>query len=294
MANKFEKKEWEDRQSQYPSRRRLTPTNIENVYEVERAEGDVTEPGNAFDANNMNDMENRIYDAFSKLDGTDITVLDKNNVFSKTLLEDVLIELFTYASNGKTLIANAIGGSASAKFKELADLAGSIKTDRDNGKTLIANAIGETRNGTASASESFSYLADRIILDKMSFWGGSVGGSSGFQLQISTMGTTSRAHVSKDFGFLPNRILITSATINFGGRKSSQTQSELSTISFPIYSGITSDIGKFPTIGTCTIDNISKNGFDIIMKSNYVSSYYDIIVLSLYVLSSAYIYAFKV
>lgn len=198
MANKFEKKEWVDRQSQYPSRRKLTETTIENVYEVERAEGEVTEPGNAFDAQNMNDLEDRIFAALGSLDGADITILDRNNLFTKTNLEDVLVELFMYASNGKTLIANAIGGSPGSTFQALSELAGAIKSDRDNGKTLIANAvggsasmsfsqlavladtsnikktiasaIGNTKSGTPTGNESIEELANFIKNDKLSFY----------------------------------------------------------------------------------------------------------------------------
>ena len=35
----FEKKVWNDRQSEHPARRRLTPTENDNEYEISRAEG---------------------------------------------------------------------------------------------------------------------------------------------------------------------------------------------------------------------------------------------------------------
>ena len=41
----FEKKVWNDRQSEHPARRRLTPTENDNEYEVSRAEGLVMEEG---------------------------------------------------------------------------------------------------------------------------------------------------------------------------------------------------------------------------------------------------------
>lgn len=46
----FEKKVWNDRQSEHPARRRLTPTENDNEYEISRAEGLVMEEGDAFDA----------------------------------------------------------------------------------------------------------------------------------------------------------------------------------------------------------------------------------------------------
>lgn len=241
MANKFEKKEWVDRQSQYPSRRKLTATTIENVYEVDRAEGEVTEPGNAFDAQNMNDLEDRIYSALGTLDGTDISILDKTNIFTKTNLEDVLVELFMYASNGKTLIANAIGGSASSTFQVLANLAASIKKDRDNGKTLIANAIGggavakdsfselaqyiiigksqianavgDTKSGRLSGKESFSAIANFILSNKCSF---SADGST-YIIGESFPGDNElwEKRINFNFGFTPNRIATIGPDIAF-------------------------------------------------------------------------------
>lgn len=49
----FEKKVWNDRQSEHPARRRLTPTENDNEYEISRAEGLVMEEGDAFDGGNQ-------------------------------------------------------------------------------------------------------------------------------------------------------------------------------------------------------------------------------------------------
>ena len=56
----FTKKTWKDRQSEHPTRRVLNPTGTTNTYDVSRAEGLVMEDGDAFDASNMNDLENRV------------------------------------------------------------------------------------------------------------------------------------------------------------------------------------------------------------------------------------------
>ena len=208
MANKFEKKEWVDRQSQYPSRRKLTATTIENVYEVERAEGEVTEPGNAFDALNMNDLEARIYAALGSLDGSDIAILDRNNLFTKTNLEDVLVELFTYASNGKILIANAIGGDAVAS-NTFSVLAQKIIS----GKSQIASAVGATKSGSLTGTESFANIARFISENKCSF---SADGSvyvAGENFPANNELWEKR--ISFDFGFTPNRIATSGPSINF-------------------------------------------------------------------------------
>lgn len=62
----YEKKTWENRQSEFPNRRTLAPVDgQENTYDVTRAEGLVMEEGDAFDQESMNDLENRIYSGFA-------------------------------------------------------------------------------------------------------------------------------------------------------------------------------------------------------------------------------------
>ena len=56
----FVKKTWVDRQSEYPTRRVLTPTGANHEYDVSRSEGVILEKGDAFDAATMNDLEQRI------------------------------------------------------------------------------------------------------------------------------------------------------------------------------------------------------------------------------------------
>lgn len=57
----YSKKTWVDRNVEHPSRRKLSPVSGENnIYDVVRAEGTITDPGDAFNAETMNDLENRI------------------------------------------------------------------------------------------------------------------------------------------------------------------------------------------------------------------------------------------
>ena len=64
----FTKKTWMDRYVEHPSRRKLTPVSgEENVYDVTRSEGSVITPGEAFNAENMNDLEARISEAYTDL-----------------------------------------------------------------------------------------------------------------------------------------------------------------------------------------------------------------------------------
>ena len=79
----FEKKTWKNRVSDFPNRRMLTDTNSNStVYTVARYEGNVSEEGDAFNAENMNDLEGRIDEvlgnaAFS-VEGDKVYVIFKN------------------------------------------------------------------------------------------------------------------------------------------------------------------------------------------------------------------------
>lgn len=62
----FVKKTWQARISEYPNRRTITDENgVTKPVTVGRAEGVVTQEGDGFTASNMNDLEQRIYNAFS-------------------------------------------------------------------------------------------------------------------------------------------------------------------------------------------------------------------------------------
>lgn len=73
----FVKKTWKDRIVQYANRRLLTKSGgeVEQVT-VTRDEGAISEAGDQFNASNMNDLENRVKDAF---DNVDTALSDKAN-----------------------------------------------------------------------------------------------------------------------------------------------------------------------------------------------------------------------
>lgn len=62
----FVPKTWKDRISEYPNRRTINDGVVTKVVTVARDEGTVTEAGDAFNASNMNDLEQRISDAISQ------------------------------------------------------------------------------------------------------------------------------------------------------------------------------------------------------------------------------------
>lgn len=56
----FNKKVWKDRISEYPNRRTINDGYVTKSVTVGRDEGTITEEGDAFNASNMNDLEDRI------------------------------------------------------------------------------------------------------------------------------------------------------------------------------------------------------------------------------------------
>ena len=66
----FVKKTWKDRIAEFPTRRRLTKEdNTSELVTVAREEGTLSQEGDAFSAENMNDLENRIDAEFTALNG---------------------------------------------------------------------------------------------------------------------------------------------------------------------------------------------------------------------------------
>lgn len=56
----FIKKIWKNRESEHPLRRKLIQSDVTDEFDVVRAEGKITQRGDPFDADSMNDLEERI------------------------------------------------------------------------------------------------------------------------------------------------------------------------------------------------------------------------------------------
>ena len=114
----FIKKTWVDRVTQYPTRRVLTAVSgEENTYDVTRAEGTITAEGDAFNATNMNDFEERIENAFvvtTKIlnaGATSITI-ENSDISSNSVLS---IYTSIYGVNPETVTVGS--GSVTLTFK---------------------------------------------------------------------------------------------------------------------------------------------------------------------------------
>lgn len=82
----FAKKTWKDRIAEFPTRRRLTKEdNTSELVTVAREEGTLSQEGDAFSAENMNDLESRIDAEFTELNGKLANKIDSNRfVMSNT------------------------------------------------------------------------------------------------------------------------------------------------------------------------------------------------------------------
>lgn len=113
----FISKLWKDRVSDYPNKRKLTKEDgTSETVTVERAEGDIVVAGDAFNAENMNDLETRIQNGFKAVEQAQ-TELNENNA----------IETLLYTSNVSNYFmqfykqGNRVWGSAFTKTTVFSD-----------------------------------------------------------------------------------------------------------------------------------------------------------------------------
>lgn len=163
----FEKKVWNDRQSEHPARRRLTPTENDNEYEVSRAEGLVMEEGDAFDATTMNDLENRVAKAFAEYDPAELGAVN------------VTVQLYTCKKEGK--VYQLTGSGAVGRCK--------IPAAWASGDTWTVNGTTVPAYCGADAVDDDTIVAGRWALftfdgTQLNFNGG--GGLSASKLALAT------------------------------------------------------------------------------------------------------------
>ena len=89
----FVKKTWKDRIAEFPTRRRLTKEdNTSELVTVAREEGTLSQEGDAFSAENMNDLENRSDAEFTEVNGKlGLLKVTTNNQLTITSQESVVL-----------------------------------------------------------------------------------------------------------------------------------------------------------------------------------------------------------
>ena len=132
----FVKKTWKDRIAEFPTRRRLTKEdNTSELVTVAREEGTLSQEGDAFSAENMNDLENRIDAEFTAVNGKlenlvkskDYSVTTNNNGIGTILLDGYCIGFSNNQGYAMSLVGNQ-GVGATFIFKTASGSVGSNKT----------------------------------------------------------------------------------------------------------------------------------------------------------------------
>ena len=118
----FVKKTWKDRIAEFPTRRRLTKEdNTSELVTVAREEGTLSQEGDAFSAENMNDLENRIDAEFTAVNGKlnrfgNLNVKSTNNgslpnIIQKNGFYLIVAKRWTVADAGIVCLCDWVDGS---------------------------------------------------------------------------------------------------------------------------------------------------------------------------------------
>ena len=221
----YAKKTWVDRVSENPNRRTLTLVSQDGnsqIVDVTRTEGEVSKEGDAFNAENMNDLETRVENALSeKLDGQKLES-DKDAILAKTeadgsapdcyaikLLYDELKKL---VADGKKKLADAISAqgittaSADMSFDDLAAAITSTGSGRYSGGYNAGYAKGKEDGNAAGSQSGYNqgYAAGKS--DGISYADGRVNGNSqsyiaGYNAGVPAGKSAASAQVSASCGW---------------------------------------------------------------------------------------------
>lgn len=147
----FIKKIWKDRISQFPNRRTINDGYVTKQVTVGRDEGNITEQGDAFDASNMNDLEQRIEDAYG-----DVQALVGSEVAAQYNQENVIFDPVATEGHGTGFVVSS-DYIANLKASDLKDVNISSPTQ---GEALVFDNDGNLVNGTVSTVGNLDDLND--------------------------------------------------------------------------------------------------------------------------------------
>lgn len=129
----FTKKTWKNRIAEYINRRQITMEDgSTNLVTVARDEGTISQEGDAFNAANMNDLENRIEEGFDEINQslTDINKFTSTNILG--INQDIVMNYdafimfrITYgnaAYTGYTLTVNDVVRDACAAIAAVGEM----------------------------------------------------------------------------------------------------------------------------------------------------------------------------
>ena len=199
----FTKKTWVDRVSENPNRRTLTIISQDEntrVVDVARTEGEVSKEGDAFNAENMNDLESRVEAALGeKLDGQKLesdpaAILEKTKADGSApdcyAIKQLYDQLKKLVADGKKQLADAISAqgittaSADMTFAQLAEAITSTGAGRysagyntgyDKGKedgSAAGSQSGYNQGYAAGKADGISYADGRVNGNSASYTAG--------------------------------------------------------------------------------------------------------------------------
>jgi archaellum component FlaC len=144
----YSKKTWKDRITEYPNRRELTHSDSSTeLVTVARSEGTISQEGDAFSAQNMNDLEGRIDSEFSAVDQN---LQDINDNLAQTPI----------TVGGETLntIDDKLNYLAENLFSYVTNVSniqrGSITAPRDYAQMLLFTTSGTSSKSTMTATHN--------------------------------------------------------------------------------------------------------------------------------------------
>ena len=146
----FIKRLWKDRISEFPNRRTVNDGYVTKQVTVGRDEGTITEQGDAFDASNMNDLEQRIEDCYG-----DVQALVGSEVAAQYNQDNVIFDPVATEGHGTGFV---VSSDYIAKLK-VGDLADTEISGQAQGEALVWDGT-KWVNGTVSTVGNLDDLSD--------------------------------------------------------------------------------------------------------------------------------------
>ena len=162
----FSLKTWVNRISEYPNRRKLTHEDgSTELVTVARAEGQISAEGNAFSAEEMNDLENRIKGGFDEVNQSLTNVNNSKKTYIKLALPNIAADAKTVCDYiNKNYLMGQITPMYSIEFDVVASNAdffsGVLSTDSNvdiNSRTVWG--IVQQRTASVENSTLYKYFA---------------------------------------------------------------------------------------------------------------------------------------
>ena len=155
----FVKKTWKDRISEFPNRRTVNDGYVTKQVTVGRDEGTITEAGDSFDAANLNDLEQRIEDAYG-----DVQALVGDEVAAQYNQDNVIFDPVATPGHGTGFVVSS-DYIANLTANDLKDV---NITSPSQGEALVFDNDGNLVNGTVSTVGNLDDLSDVDTTSKAS------------------------------------------------------------------------------------------------------------------------------